>query len=169
MYEYEIERRNDGVDHIRIDSQGRTLLGRLLANEARTPFTLSMAQPLETYFASLEAYWAWLRSGRCHGEFRQLYGPTAKRATEHSLRVECPNFRSLVSQALLAKIQQTPRLAIMLSTNDLPLVRYSFAPDGSLFTIETQPWFMTRLQQIAKEIACQSKSKTARRKATTVP
>lgn len=67
---------NDGVDHINICSHGKTLLGQLGTNFAHVPFR----HPEFGFFASMEAYWYWIKTGLIHNQLRRLYGATAKTA-----------------------------------------------------------------------------------------
>jgi hypothetical protein len=54
-----IDSKQDGINHINIYSKGKTELGRLLTNFARTPIETPFG-----HFESGEGYWFWLRASK---------------------------------------------------------------------------------------------------------
>lgn len=131
----------DGIDHINVYSKGKTKLGRLLTNFARTPFI----HPIHGKFASVEGCWYWLAvsgNGRAYfpdeaDELRALHGNDAKVAGKELLqRPELDyaylvrsteptwSFMQNVKSALLAKVEQNEALRQMLKESTLPLVHY---------------------------------------------
>lgn len=156
MNQNEIEVHNDGVDHIRISPSAKTLLGRLLANEAYTPFR----HPVLGTFASLEAFWAYVRSGGEISWVRSLIGHQARQATVQTAKVRRLNFREMICEGLELKIDQKEELKQLISANKLPFFRYELL-DGEPVVETTQPWFLSHLKKIAKGLACKPKTQTA--------
>lgn len=111
----------DGIDHINVYSKGKSELGRLLTNFAFTPFK----HPKYGHFASMEAFWYWLGTGMQHNKLRCLYGTSAKNAGRLLERVEHPNFKEEISEAIRFKLQQTPEIVILLMRiKPMPLAHY---------------------------------------------
>lgn len=129
---------DDGVTHINVYSKGKTELGRLLSNFAHTPFE----HYKHGHFSSIEAYWYWLSTGMCHDELRGLHGfdakrvGTALRSAEGEITcVEIKNFDAMIKQAILQKIEQTPKLRDLLHYSDLPLTHYYVWGAGEKYKI----------------------------------
>ncbi len=141
-----LEVRNDGKDHIRIGPDARTLLGRLLANTALTPFV----HPELGAFDSMEALWAYVKSGCCREELRKLRGEQALRETHACRRVPTRHFRRLICQGLEAKIETHPQLRNLLATNRLDFVRYEVIDNEPLLNFQ-QAWFLNHLRKLVKE------------------
>lgn len=156
MDQIAIEVRNDGQDHIRISARGKTLLGRLLHSEAMMTFR----HPRYGNFASMEAYWAFIRCNEAHPEFRQLSGPRARKATIQGDRVTRRDFRTAICEGLDCLVQQNPQLQMLLAANKLPFVRYE-VEDGEALIEEQQAWFLAHLKKLAKGLACKPKAKAA--------
>ncbi len=110
----------DGVDHINVMSRSRTTLGKQLSNFALSPFK----HPKYGEFASIEAFYYWLSTGRRHEHLRSLYGIHAKKAGKELERVYCENFQKEIIEAICIKIKQNPALARALANNNLPLAHY---------------------------------------------
>lgn len=144
--EVDLDVRNDGKDHLRIGAHARTLLGRLLANEALTPFR----HPTLGHFSSLEAYWAYVKSGMRCEELRTLAGAHALRNNHACVRVPNPQFRRLIIEGLTAKIESHPQLQKLLAENRLEFIRYEVV-DGELLVERGQPWFLKALKKLVSE------------------
>lgn len=117
----------DGVTHINVYSKGKTELGRLLSNFAHTPFE----HYKHGHFSSIEAYWYWLSTGMTHDELRGLYGFDAKKlglalrtAAGDVERPLVKDFNAMIKQAILIKIESTPKLRELLHYSELPLTHY---------------------------------------------
>lgn len=111
---------NDGLDHINIYSRSRSELGRLLSNFARTAFT----HPEYGYFASMEAYWYWCKSGKMHDRIRRTVGSYAKSMGRNLPFVFNPKFNEDIDSGLTAKLQCNPTIQAMLRESTLPFMHY---------------------------------------------
>ena len=80
---------DEGVTHINIYSKSKLELGKLLSNFAKTPFT----HPVYGEFASVEAFWYWLSTGKKHDSLKKLYGYKAKVEGKTFERVTVDNFK----------------------------------------------------------------------------
>lgn len=128
MVESSLVPSDDGVTHINVFSKGQTEMGRLLTNFAFTPFK----HPTYGHFASMEAFWYWLGTGKTHNQLRRLYGASAKMAGRRLQRVPCESFQEEILQAIQYKIEQTPRiLQLFRTTPSLPLAHYYVYPYGT--------------------------------------
>jgi hypothetical protein len=156
--ELDLQPHTEGVTHIRVGTASRTPLGRLLANEARTPFD----HPRLGKFESLEGFWAFVGAGgsknplRAPHGIRTLYGIPAMRATIHTEKRHDPNFRKMICEGLDCKIEQTPGLTDMLRDNELELVRYNVFEREPILD-PNQRWFMEHLATIVKRLKCQKR------------
>lgn len=115
-YRYE----TDGIDHINVYSKGKTHLGRLLTNFAHRPFN----HYKDGYFASVEAYWYWLSSGKTHDEIRPLHGFDCKKIGKTLPRIETEDFECHIKKAILESIEQNEAVKSLLRDNTLPLAHY---------------------------------------------
>lgn len=118
----------DGVDHINIYSRGRTELGRLLSNFARTPF-----ECVDGRFESIEGYWYWLKLW-AHPDreiLRNLYGFEAKKIGKELsddvgafAEANIENFEHKIKLAIEIKIKAHHHIGKMLMESSLPLEHY---------------------------------------------
>lgn len=116
---YSVE--TDGVDHINVNSIGRTLLGLMLYNGAYSPFV----HPEFGTFVSITGLWGWLVTGRQQDIFRHLYGEQAQRKIKDYVPVFDPDLRALISRAVEMKLQQNLTLLELFKRNaNLPYVTY---------------------------------------------
>jgi hypothetical protein len=147
-----IRREDDGVTHINIWSKAKTELGQSLSNFANTPFT----HPEYGTFASVEALWYWLATGKIHNELRRLYGMSAKTYGSRLLRVEMDEaeFRKIICEAFRCKIEQHPKLKEAFTRSTLPLEHY-FVYGRNMETIVDQRkkhgWQTDFLEQLRDE------------------
>jgi hypothetical protein len=118
----------DGVEHLNVYSKAKTELGQMLSNFAFTPFK----HPQYGHFASMEAFWYWLSTGKKHDNLRRLYGLSAKMAGRKLDRVESKTFREEICEAIQLKIAQSYEIqSHMKSTIPLPLLHYYVYPYGT--------------------------------------
>ena len=115
----------DGVDHINIYSKGKTELGRLLSNFARTPFN----HPEYGRFESIEGFWYWAKTGYQHDELKGLYGYQAKMTGKDYEIIHDDNFVNEIKRAIELKIKQTPKIMELLKGNRLPFKHYYIFKD----------------------------------------
>lgn len=129
---------NDGVDHINVYSKAATHLGRMLTNFAKSRFEHSAVGS----FASMEAYYYYVSTGKQHEELKQLYGYRAKVEGRKYVRVYCEDFDQVMLEGLECKVLQNPYLATKLMESDLPLVHYyvyggkAVFPTGNSWLVE---------------------------------
>ncbi|QVD49404.1 hypothetical protein LUCX_334 [Xanthomonas phage vB_XciM_LucasX] len=112
----------DGIDHINCYSKAQTALGQQLSNFSHVPFD----HPEFGFFASLEAYWYWLKTGMQHNSLRRLYGATAKSAGIRQLevRMDVEEFHRLFSDGIRLRIAQNPKLRAAVRQSTLPFRHY---------------------------------------------
>lgn len=112
----------DGVDHINVYSRAKTQLGQDLSNFAHVP----IHHPKYGFFASVEAFWYWVSTGRQHDSLRRLYGATAKTAgiRLNPVKIDETEFVNLIQDALRLKVAQNPKLRDALKKSTLPLRHY---------------------------------------------
>lgn len=120
--EHVIDPELDGLNHLNVWSQAKTPLGRWLSNFTYSPFT----HPMYGRFASVEAYWYWVASGRTQNQLRPLYGVSAKKVGIQIERVpmEEGDFHDAVTEAFVVKLATYPDMMNMLADNTLPLKHY---------------------------------------------
>lgn len=110
----------DGTTHVNVYSRGKTPLGRLLTNFAHTP----IQHPEHGTFQSLEGYWYWLSTGKCHQPLRGVWGYRAKALGKTFSRVQNVNFMAEFCAGLELKLKQNPEVRELLLGCDLPLTHY---------------------------------------------
>ena len=113
---------DEGVTHINIYSKSKLELGKLLSNFAKTPFT----HPVYGEFASVEAFWYWLSTGKKHDSLKKLYGYKAKVEGKTFERVTIDNFKEELIFVLQCKLDQNPFIGKLLSEATLPIVHYYY-------------------------------------------
>lgn len=108
----------DGIDFINVYSKGSTELGRWLSNFAHSPFECEHGE-----FASVEAYWYWLR---CEDDaLRSLHGYRAKSEGKKRKRViERDDFEALIKKAIDLKLKSDRALIIEFAKSELPLCHF---------------------------------------------
>jgi hypothetical protein len=117
----------DGLCHINIYSQGKTLLGRLLSNFAITPIT----HPLYGKFLCLEGYWHYLATGCCHDEFKILTGHQAKSKSKIIKKVHLDDFEKKFKEGLDLKLKCHRNIYQSLILSYLPFAHYYVYGFGS--------------------------------------
>jgi hypothetical protein len=144
---FQIVPENDGVDHINVYSKGLTQLGRDLSNFAPIGFT----HPKYGNFASMEAFYQWVKTGMVCEEIRPLFGYWAKMAAKE-LPVAFPdNFESIISEGLRYKVMQNEFLAEALKKSTLPLVHY-YNYGGRIVVPKGQEYQMRVLTELRDEL-----------------
>lgn len=108
----------DGVTHVNVYSKGKTLLGRMLSNFARTPFRL----PFLGSFESVEGFWYWWVTR--NEQLRTLHGYEAKSIGRQSIQIYEEPSERVLRLAYKAKLRYNPKIRALLESNDLPLVHY---------------------------------------------
>ena len=144
---------DEGVTHINIYSKSELELGKLLSNFAKTPFT----HPVYGEFASIEAFWYWLSTGKQHDGLKKLYGYKAKVEGRTFERITVDNFQTELTFALQCKLDQNPYIGELLSKTTLPIVHYYYygtieeprvvVPIGNEWITE---WWETKRKELQK-------------------
>jgi hypothetical protein len=116
----------DGITHINIFSRSKAELGKLLSNFAHTPIETDYGT-----FASIEAYWFWLRSDVSQKEerkrLRTLHGFDAKDLGSKLIISPTYNeekFIKRIKEAFALKIEQHSHIFKMLKESELPFKHY---------------------------------------------
>lgn len=112
----------DGITHINVYSKGKTKLGQSLSNFAYSPFTLKE----HGRFASVEAYWYWISTGKQHDHLRNLFGWKAKEEGKKLEVVPMKEhiFQTYIRSAIQAKLMQNKGILNELIDSSLPLTHY---------------------------------------------
>lgn len=143
---------SDGIDHINVYSKAKTQLGRNLSNFAHLPFN----HPKHGFFASMEAYWYWVKTGMKHNNLRRLYGLSAKTAgiREDIVKIDSALFMDLICDGLRLKILQNTSLRDALKNSNLPLRHYYVYGTNPSVVREKKDdqWQMTCLEEIRQKL-----------------
>lgn len=128
-----IDPAEDGIKHINIWSRGRTSLGKWLSNFTLAPFNMDGRD-----FASMEAYWYWLSTGRQHHYLCNLFGPSAKSAGSKLPRVamDSAEFQSMIARAFVCKLTAHPLQMADLLYSHLPFRHYFVYGNGAQQVID---------------------------------
>lgn len=113
---------DDGVEFINIYYSGTTVLGKLLSNLSRSFFT----HPVYGDFASMEAFYYWLSTGKTQDQLRGLSGHVAKREGQRLSRVTMNRdlFEATLISGLYCKLEYYPLLQRLVLENDLPFKHF---------------------------------------------
>lgn len=141
----------DGIDHINVWSKGRTELGRQLSNFAHTPFK----HPVHGSFASMEAFWYWLGSGKKHDELRRLHGISAKNVGVKLLMAAIPEdeFQKGICEGIRCKLAQNAGLRLQFAESTLPFRHYFvYGQKGEVIVEKAKhKWQMDFLEKLRDE------------------
>ena len=144
-----VDPNSDGYDHIRIHPKATTSLGRMLCHATRLPFVH------EKYggFASMEAYWQWVRSGMQHDSLRSKHGYSAFRAGLRYPTCQMTDFHLLIISGLYAQIHQHEKFKDLLILSDIPIIQYSSEYGETDFVRDrSHPWYFAALHQLRIEL-----------------
>lgn len=133
----------DGVTHINVYSKGVTSLGRALSNFARTPFTLDGVS-----FASVEAYWYWVKTGGASP--RNTYGYWAKAEGKKFEPTHEDPTKEQLKEAYKAKLTAHPHILEQLLENKLPLAHY-YVFGGGPKSADKYLWTIELWEELKKE------------------
>lgn len=119
----------DGLTHINVHHAGKTELGRLLSNSAKTPFI----HPVHGHFASIDGFTYWLSVSdtapdSVRTQLRFIFGSRAKTVGKQVIRDHgkrhIDNFDDELKRAIKEKILQTGNMARDLKMCELPFAHY---------------------------------------------
>lgn len=111
---------HDGIDHINIDSRGRTELGKQLTHMHRQDFLHPEFGP----FRSVEGLIGFIRSGAQEDEFHWLHGMEARHRSRNLESEFIKGFREIVMEANYFKIVQNDELRDAFIACTLPFDHY---------------------------------------------
>lgn len=110
----------DGVEHINIDSRGKTELGRLLVHMEKSDFTHQVWGP----FSSMEGFWGFVRNGGKGDQFRKVHGMAARRESKAMQTQRITDFEAIILEANYFRAMANPRLHQLLIESTLPFEHY---------------------------------------------
>lgn len=145
-----IDPKQDGLGHINCWTKGRTSLGRELSNLSYRPFK----HPVHGSFASVEAFWYWLGSGKTANHLRPLFGHSAKSAGSLLKKVEIDQeeFRKEICTAIRCKIEQHADLRQEFVKSELPFLHYFVYGLTAVRPRTNHNWQMEYLEQLRDEL-----------------
>lgn len=145
----EIDPADDGTSHINVWSKGKTELGRLLTNFAYTSFR----HPEHGTFASVEAYWYWLKTGMQHNSLRRLYDFSAKSSGRKFpvVAMDPEEFHRQIKVALRCKAEQNSHVGQQLRDSELPLVHYFLYNGTVVVSNDIHDWQMEYWEELRAE------------------
>lgn len=143
---------DDGVTHINVYSKGKTELGRFLSNFSRVPL-----ETVDGKFLSVEGYWYWLlcdHPGR--DALRNTYGFEAKRLGRELSENDWPSshntqFIQKITDAIIYKLQTSPKYLTMLKQTDLPLAHY-YVYNGKSVHGKNCDWILQTIEWCRKNL-----------------
>lgn len=136
----------EGINHVNIYSKSSTELGRGLSHFSSYGITNHHGQ-----FASLEAYWYWLATGKRFFELAKLTGYAAKKAGRSHPVVPSDNFQQEFLAAIRLRFKQNPKLWSLFKTNELPLTHYYYfgEPDNAKIIHSTKhDWLLVEYKRL---------------------
>lgn len=137
---------NDGIDHLNVYSKGKTKLGRLLTNFARTPFVCEDGQ-----FNSVEGYWYWLGCG--NEALRTAIGFEAKKIGRESGApdwISTAEFQGKIKAAIKAKLEYNPTIMNDLKACKLPLTHY-YVYGNKVVPVYAADWILEFLESFKSQ------------------
>lgn len=156
--DYENKLAEDGVNHIRVDNRGATLLGRMLDSQYVSPFH----HPELGDFNTTEGFWFYISTSPKVEDFRLLNGYECRKLINNLRhngklnRIRIPNFTSHIFNANYLKIINNPILFNMMKESTLPFEFYyitkKYRRDGEvqsvLFYPNDRTWVLSQLNEI---------------------
>lgn len=141
----------DGVDHIRLSEDGKTVLGRALYIGAHRP----IADPEYGHFNSVIAFWVWFDGGR-HDALRNIHHGAMLRSSLSGVS-DTPGNRQEVIKVLKRSILTDLPLKELLARSDLPFAAYEAInfksrQEPAVYPIEDRLWYVAGLEQIRAEL-----------------
>lgn len=116
----EIDPAQDGILYINMYSNCVTRLGKKLSHFADTPFIHPYFGP----FKSMEGFWFYMKTGKCHDSLRYLYGIKAKAVGKELDVIHNPHFQEDILAGNYQKIIQSEGLMNSFSSSTLPLTHF---------------------------------------------
>lgn len=140
----------DGTTHINVNSGAKTELGSLLSTFAKVKFV----HPVYGPFASVEAFWHWIRDEERDDTIRALSGYKAKIYGRRKKRFKIiPNFQQEVILAFYFKIVQNQQLYDLFVASELPFKCYYIFGETKLEIVpNSATWVCSGLEFLRKHI-----------------
>jgi hypothetical protein len=149
LFDLEVSPQTDGLDHIRVGLSGKTILGRMLSPVYHLPLTHRHCGN----FASMEAYWQWIRSGMDHCHLKELHGERATLLGNRHLRVHHNEFRAAIIEGVTAQISQNKQLSDLLCLSKLPLIEYARLNGDTSYVLEHgHDWYYDAISVIRAQL-----------------
>jgi hypothetical protein len=137
---------NDGIDHINIYSQGKTVLGVFLSNWYRYPINLESLGR----FDSIEGLWYWLSTR--DNRLKSMSGFAAKqlgRSLPKVVTLSDDEFKSIIKQAIKIKVAGGPQYFNFVDST-LPFSHY-YVFNGKQIDAGHK-WIIEYLEQLRTEL-----------------
>ena len=140
----------DGINHINVYTRAKTALGQDLSNLAHIPFN----HPQHGFFASIEAFWYWAKTGMRHDALRRLYGATAKSAgiRLNPVMMDEEQFKNLIRDAIRLKVVQNRKLCENIRKSTMPFRHY--------FVYGSAPYVIREPKQHKWQMDCLEETRT---------
>lgn len=106
----------DGVDHINVNIEAKTELGRMLSHFYYSPFV----HPMYGNFTSIESFWQWIKSVERPESIRTMSAASAKKEGRGLLKRKVPQFYEVIADANYLRIVQNPEIYEALMLSELP-------------------------------------------------
>lgn len=140
----------DGEDHINVNLEGKTELGRKLALEYPRNFTKDGKQ-----FKSLYQYWVWLNGGK-NDSILKVDGwrlnPTLMHGSLFGLRDD-PNNRTEMMNTVTEVLAKDKKLVKELKQTKLKLTQYNTLNSGEQEVVieANKQWYLTAISETLKK------------------
>lgn len=144
-----IDPKFDGKDHLNVWSRAKTSVGQWMSNFYLSPFD----HHRYGHFASMEAYWYWIATGRSHDELRPLYGFSAKSAGSRieTVPMEDLDFQEAIKEGITAKAQAYPEhLDQLANYAGWPFYHYFVYGDKIVDRTDRHKWQLEHWQSLAQ-------------------
>lgn len=116
----------DGIDHINVNIDAETEIGKMLSHFFYSPFI----HPMYGRFANLEAFWQWIKSVERPEVIRTMSAPNAKKEGRHLEKRKVPQFYEVIADANYLRITQNHTIYEALMNSTLPFDTYYLNASG---------------------------------------
>lgn len=137
----------DGVDHININHDGKTELGRMLSHFYESPFVHPYLGP----FDSMEGFWQYVKAEAPNDRLRTLVGQAAFALGKTLTSVRRQHFRDIIMDGNFAKIDQNSNIKAALVASELPITQYyTYGPQKIPINPKTAPWLIPDFEELRR-------------------
>lgn len=134
----------DGVDHINLQLNGLTELGRKLS----IAYNCHLDHPVLGPFLSMEALWQYINSEQRDDRLRVLSGNQLRVFSKQLTKVRVVNFRAMIIDSYYQRIVSDAKVKEMLVNSDLALDCYYTNSSGVRIRRVFFKWFLMGLEEI---------------------